>query len=337
MQKNIIILLIALTATFFCSCGGQKTNEAQVIEDTCHVVFNADSAFNDIVAQCEFGPRVPGTEAHSRCGDWIVKRFQSLGLTVEEQTAPITMWDGSVFKCRNIIAHYGNARKADGMPGSATPAHRNDEKKPFLFAAHWDSRPWADADPDESQHKQPVMAANDGASGVALMLELARHIAEVCPDRPVDFVCFDLEDYGKDDQENSFALGALHWSKMNRTDYEWGILFDMVGGEGAQFCYEGYSMRYAQWLVARTWSAATTAGMAEFFPHKDGGIITDDHVPMNEVAGIPTIDIIPYYNQAGIPSFGPTWHTTKDTPEHISRETLKGVGQTILQLLYEER
>lgn len=289
--------------------------------EVCPVQFSADTAFAWIQTQCDFGPRTPGSEAHTRCGDWIVAQFKALGLSVEEQRAPLTMWDGRTFVCRNIIAK-------SAVAGEATAA-------PIVICAHWDSRPWADADTDESKHREPVMAANDGASGVAVMMELARILPQLSPTRPVHFVCYDLEDYGTNQYEDSYAVGARYWASHNDVPYEWGILLDMVGGKGAQFCYEGYSMRYAPSLVARTWGAAQTVGAGEFFPTRDGGFITDDHGPMNEVAGIPTIDIIPYYETIGVPSFGPTWHTTHDTPDNISRETLKAVGQTLVQLLSE--
>lgn len=315
-MKHLLITLLAILG-LTCSCQQKPTQRADTA-DTCRVAFQADSAYAHIVAQCDFGPRTPGSEAHRLCGDWIVAQFRALGLEVEEQVAPLTMWDGRTFQCRNIIAHY--------RPTDATP---------IVISAHWDSRPWADQDPDPAKHSQPVMAANDGASGIAVMLELARLMPQIENPQPVDFVCFDLEDYGSDAHEGSFALGAQHWASHNTTAYDWGILLDMVGGRDSHFCYEGFSMRYAPWLVARTWGAAETVGAADIFVKKDGGYITDDHGPMNE-AGIPTIDIIPYFDQAGTPSFGPTWHTTHDTPDNISRQTLRAVGQTLLQLLHEE-
>lgn len=323
MKTHLYIILTLAMLLAGCQSKTAST-EAGAQQDTCQVQFCADSAMAHIIAQCDFGPRTPGSEAHRRCGDWIVERFRSLGLEVTEEVAPITMWDGKTFQCRNIIARHPGQSAAEGSQPAA----------PIVLCAHWDSRPWADQDPDESKHSQPVMAANDGASGIAVMLEIARLLPQVNPDQAVDFVCFDLEDYGRDDSENSFALGAQHWASHNSQTYDWGILLDMVGGRDARFCYEGFSMRYAPWLVARTWSAAERAGAAAFFPQQDGGYITDDHGPMNE-AGIPTIDIIPYYQQAGVPSFGPTWHTTHDTPENISCETLRAVGQTLLQLLHD--
>lgn len=319
-MKQLLHILLLLTLVLT-ACKSKNTSEqVACAADSCQAQFCADSAYAHIVAQCDFGPRVPGTEAHRRCGDWIVDRFRALGLEVEEQVSPLTMWDGTIFQCRNIVA-----RTPEKEGNAATLA-------PIVLCAHWDSRPWADADPDESKHKEPVMAANDGASGVAVMLEVARQLPLLQTQRPVHFVCFDLEDYGSEGEEDSYAKGAQYWASHNTTAYDWGILLDMVGGRDARFYYEGYSMRYAPWLVARTWGAAQTAGAGALFVQRDGGYITDDHGPMNE-AGIPTIDIIPFYDQAGVPSFGPTWHTTHDTPENISRETLRGVGQTLLQLL----
>ena len=115
----------------------------------------------------------------------------------------------------------------------------------------------------------------------------------------------------------------------------YGILLDMVGGRDARFCHEGFSLQYAQDIVAKVWSAAETAGAADYFLNASGGYAVDDHKPMNEVAGIPTIDIIPYVPSAPS-SFGATWHTTADTPDNIEPATLRAVGQTILQVLADE-
>lgn len=338
-KKYYTLLCFAVTLGLgITSCGGSGET-TQPAADTCQVAFSADSAYAHIVSQCDFGARVPGSEAHRKCGDWIVEQFRALGLQVEEQSAPITMWDGKTFTCRNIIAAAApqgqqatnGSNQATGSAGQSTAS----TLPPLVICAHWDSRPWADSDPDESKRQLPVMAANDGASGVAVMLEVARLLPQLQLQRPVHFVCFDLEDYGNSAHENSFALGAEYWSKHCTTPYEGGILLDMVGGQGARFCYEGFSLHYAQSLLSRVWGAAQTAGASAYFPYETGGAIDDDHKPMNEIAGIPTIDIIPYYNIEGVPTFGPTWHTTHDTPENISRQTLSAVGQTLLQFLYE--
>ena len=200
---------------------------------------------------------------------------------------------------------------------------------------------WADNDPDETNHTKPVMAANDGASGVAVMLELARLLASGdSVSLGVDFICFDAEDWGSDNYSDSWALGAQYWaSHLHHSCYKprYGILLDMVGGQGAKFYQEGYSRRKAPQVVDRVWQAAEVVGYGSLFPKEEGGYITDDHGPVNDVAGIPCIDIIAYYPYCEQSSFGPTWHTVDDTMEHIDRNTLKAVGQTLVQVIYSEK
>lgn len=331
-MKQIILCALSLSLIAFESCKNQNSAAQQASADTIAVTtvtFNADSAYAGVEAQCNFGARVPGTEAHSKCADYIVGRFKALGLEVTEQKAQLHRWDGQVLNSRNIIASY-----------------RPELSERVIIAAHWESRPWADADPDSTRHRQPVMAANDGASGVAVMLEVARNLGGLKPAVGVDFICFDAEDggapYWAEEQSpadgSDWCLGSQYWARHpHKEGYKarYGILLDMVGGKDARFCYEGVSLRYARDVVARVWDAAQRAGAGGLFLQQEGGYAQDDHVYMNEVAGIPTIDIIPYLD--GEHTFGSTWHTTSDTPANISRQTLKGVGQTLLQFLSEER
>lgn len=326
----IFVLALALTA-----CKSSKTSsdaEAPAIDSAriCAVKFSGDSAFAFTKAQCDFGPRVPNSTAIERCGDYIEAKFKSYGLEVTNQRTNVTGWDGTTLRCRNIIA-----------------AYRPEATERVIICSHYDSRPWADADPDESKHHTPVMAANDGASGVGVMLEMARLLGQLNPKVGVDFICFDAEDYGTPDwapqeaqnvSSDSWCLGSQYWAaNPHKADYtaRYGILLDMVGGRGATFSFEGFSKRYAQSVLVRTWEAARYADAAEYFPNTDGGYITDDHVPMNETARIPTIDIIPFYAE-GNSTFGPTWHTTQDTMENIDPAVLRAVGQTLIQLLSEE-
>ena len=331
-MRHSIIAVLAIGLLALGSCKNQKTASESDQTDTIAVTrvqFNADSAFASIEAQCAFGPRVPNSTAHQKCGDYIVGRFKSLGLQVTEQKVDLKAWDGNILHSRNIIASY--------LP-EATDR--------IVIATHWESRPWADADPDSSKHHEPVMAANDGASGVAVMIEVARQLAQLKPSIGIDFVCFDSEDYGapywaqdRAPQDGSdWCLGSQYWAHHPHKDSykaRYGILLDMVGGQDARFCYEGVSMRYARDVMVRTWDAAQRVGAGNLFLQQEGGWAQDDHVPMNEIAGIPTIDIIPFVE--GEHTFGVTWHTVNDTPAHISKETLKGVGQTLLQLISEEK
>lgn len=342
MKKIIIIGIMIVAAVLlalhvgglFPSMGSPDSQEAEEAEKVKPVgpAFNADSAYAFCAAQCNFGPRVMNSPAHDRCGEWIVGKFKEYGCTVTTQRADLKGYDGTVLKSTNIMASYNS---------KATTR--------ILLCAHWDSRPWADNDPDSANHRKPVMAANDGASGVAVMLEIARLLAS-SPDngRPastigIDFVCFDAEDWGapywgEDPTGDSWALGAQYWSRNLPQGYEarYGILLDMVGGQGARFYREGMSMQYAEGIVKKVWRAARQAGYGSYFPKSDGGFITDDHVPVNQNAHIPTIDIIPYYPDCAQSSFGPTWHTIIDDMTHIDKHTLKAVGQTLVQVLWTE-
>ena len=317
-------------------------SKVQNIEETEEVAkvnpvgpsFNADSAYAFTKAQCDFGPRDMNTRGHDLCGEWIVSKFKEYGCKGTTQTATLAGYDGTKLRSRNIMASIN--------PEATTR---------ILLCAHWDSRPWADNDPDSANWRKPILAANDAASGVAVMLELARIIGKSKDEKAfnkqlgIDFVCFDAEDWGTPqwadvaDNADSWALGAQYWSKNLPQGYEarYGILLDMVGGVGAKFYREGMSMQYAPEIVKKVWRAAREVGFGSYFPKEDGGVITDDHVPVNQFAKIPTIDIIPYYADCQQSSFGPTWHTLADNMENIDKNTLKAVGQTLVQVIYKEK
>ena len=317
-------------------------SKVQNIEETEEVAkvnpvgpsFNADSAYAFTKAQCDFGPRDMNSRGHDLCGEWIVSKFKEYGCKVTTQTATLAGYDGTKLRSRNIMA-------------SINP----EATMRILLCAHWDSRPWADNDPDSANWRKPILAANDAASGVAVMLELARIIRKSKEEKAfnkqlgIDFVCFDAEDWGTPqwadvaDNADSWALGAQYWSKNLPQGYEarYGILLDMVGGVGARFYREGMSMQYAPEIVKKVWRAAREVGFGSYFPKEDGGVITDDHVPVNQFAKIPTIDIIPYYADCQQSSFGPTWHTLADNMENIDKNTLKAVGQTLVQVIYREK
>lgn len=332
-MRNLSLCLISTAAClWFFSCGGQ-TRQTGKQADTVALApcprFLADSAMLYINEQCQFGPRVTGSKASELCGDYLVERFKTFGAEVEEQTATVTIWDGTKLPARNIIARFN-------------PDHPDR----ILLCAHWDSRPWADNDPDEANHHTPILAANDGASGVAVMLEICRLLKDTPVYVGIDMVCFDAEDLGTPDWEEShlgsadtWCLGSRFWAERARANgykARYGILLDMVGGYGATFSREAVSMQMAQPIVNRVWQLAGQLGYRQFFPLTDGSGITDDHVNVNIIARVPCIDIIPYYRE-GPSSFGPTWHTIKDTPENIDPHVLEAVGQTITQLIYNEK
>lgn len=332
-MKNLkyIILLMAVLTISSCGGKGRSGEKEKGGADSVQVPeFSADSAMAHIEKQCSFGPRVLGSKAHADCADYIVEAFQRMGCQVERQETTFRLYNGQTYEGCNIIA-----------------SHNAEASQRIMLCAHWDSRPWADADPDPKNHKTPVMAANDGASGVAVLLEVARQMQKEMPSVGVDFVCFDAEDAGVPDWDTSFqgsmeedeaswCLGSQYWARNpHRVDFEFAILLDMVGGKGSTFYKEQFSNYYAPGVVARVWDAAHEAGYSSFFPldENKGGAITDDHLPINRIAGIAAIDIIAHYPDQS-PGFCPTWHTINDTPDNIDPQSLKAVGQTLLQLIY---
>ncbi len=324
--KKMLFTAIVLVCA---ACGNVKKPIDNGIQKPVGPAFCADSAYAYCAAQCAFGPRTMNSAAHDSCAYWIESSFSRFGMTVQTQNATVAGYDGTQLRITNIIASY-----------------KPESQDRILLCAHWDSRPWADNDPDSTNWRKPVMAANDGASGVAVLLELARIIGtQDSLSIGIDFICFDAEDWGVPqwsdhyDNGNSWALGSNHWAENpHKEGYKarFGILLDMVGGAGAHFYREGVSMYYAQHVVNKVWEAAALLGYGSYFPVANGGTVTDDHVPINEKAGIPTIDIIPFYPDCPESSFGPTWHTVADNMDNIDKNTLGAVGQTLVQVLFSE-
>lgn len=275
--------------------------------------FSADSAYALIQAQLRFGPRIPGTPTHRACGDWLVAQLKRYGGRVYEQKGT---YKGT--PVRNILASFG--------PDTAGGR--------ILLSAHWDSRPWADQDPATAQ--QPVPGANDGASGVAVLLELARLMAQRPLPYPVDIAFWDAEDLGREGVENSFCLGSQYWISSPAPypvqAYAWGINLDMVGGRQATFLQEGYSRQYAPRLVELWWEVARRLGYERFFPPLAGDAIIDDPYYLSVKAGLPMVNII-QRDPTGR-GFFPEWHTVRDDLEGIDRATLQAVGDVLVAFLY---
>jgi len=331
-MKNIYLLTLAVSL-YLCaaSCGGSKTKvtENNNVITVKAPVFNADSAYFFVKAQVDFGPRTPNSKGHSLCGKYLVDKLKSFGASVIEQNCDLTGYDGTTLKSTNIIGSY-----------------KPDIKKRIVLFSHWDSRPWADNDPDKSNWHKPILAANDGASGVGILLEIARLIQKQQPEMGVDIIFLDAEDYGTPqfyngpDDENSWALGAQYWARNPHIDNynaRFGILLDMVGGKGSTFYKEAYSEDCASSINKKIWKTASDLGFSQYFINKRGDRVTDDHTFINDIAKIPTIDIIPFDANSKTQSFGPTWHTVADNMDNIDKATLKAVGQTVLQVIYNEK
>lgn len=330
MIALLIVALIAGAAFNFLPSNKAEVSETEEIEKVQPVGpdFNADSAYIYLQEQCDFGPRTMNSTAHDKCEKWIIQKFEQYGCKVTTQKATLNGYDGTPLRSTNIMASYN--------PEATTR---------IMFCAHWDCRPWADNDPDSTNWHKPIVAANDAASGVGVMIELARILKGSGLELGVDFVCFDAEDYGTpqwfegEDPGDTWALGAQYFANNLPEGYapRYGILLDMVGGVGAKFYREGMSMQYAPAIVKKVWNAARQVGYGSYFPKADGGMITDDHIPVNQTANIPCIDVIPYYPDCAQSSFGPTWHTIADNMDNIDKNTLKAVGQTMVQVLFTEK
>lgn len=287
--------------------------------------FSADSAYQYVASQCDFGPRVPGTDAQKACAKWLQNELLRHGATIKLQEGEMTAYNGTKLPIINII-------------GSFNP----DAKMRVLLMSHWDSRPFADNDPDPSMRKQPVMGANDGASGVGILLELARLCNEKLPQVGIDIFLTDAEDYGAPEDwsgphdEKWWALGTQMWCKQAAKEgyrAQYGILLDMVGSANATFYREYYSERYANSFVNEIWQAAARLGYGDLFINQGGGGVTDDHVFVNRMLQIPCVDIIDTRTDTD-GTFCPEWHTTHDTIDNISRETLGKVGRVLVSLLW---
>jgi glutaminyl-peptide cyclotransferase len=330
LMRIKIFLLSGVVVLF--SCNSEKKDNSQSKKPVRTVTvpaFNSDSAFAYVKAQVDFGPRIPNTKAHQITGDYLITELKALGAQVQVQPFEQETFDGHLLKLRNIIGSFNS-----------------DQKKRILLAAHWDTRPWSDKDKEKSN--ATFQGANDGASGVGVLLEIARVIStSTPPDAGIDIIFFDGEDWGErfnqadvplpEDLHDWWCLGSQYWSKnKHKANYSayFGILLDMVGAKGAQFHREGYSLEYAPSIVDKVWNTAARLGYSHVFVKANQPGITDDHLFVNQIAKIPMVDIVQF--EPGIGFFGEFHHTQKDNIELISKETLKAVGQTVLEVLYQE-
>lgn len=331
MKKIIPVIIIAAALV---ACGPKnKDNQKTVAKDTTSVnidvpAFSADSAYIYTEKQVAFGPRVPGTKAHSDCATWLKAELKRHGAEVTGQPMTVKLYNNNIIKGENII-------------GSINP----ENPKRIMLSSHWDSRPFSDYDSDPKNHDKAIDGANDGASGVGVLLEVARCLAVNKPDIGVDIVFWDVEDWGepKDAQnvtkEDTWGLGSQYWSKNpHKTGYSarYGILLDMVGAANATFYMEGFSQQYAPNVVKKVWDIAASLGHSNYFIYEEANPIMDDHYYVNKYANIPTIDII-HQDKGSKTGFYPFWHTQGDKMDKIDRKTLGVVGETLLHTIFREQ
>ena len=316
-----------------CSCGQRSSNaQPETVTEVKQATvtapaFNADSAYAYIDRQVAFGYRVPNMPDHKACGDYLAAELKRFGAQVYEQEMTLTAYDGTKLDCRNII-------------GSFNP----EQEKRILLFAHWDTRPYSDEDPNPANHRKPIDGADDGASGVGVLLEIARQIGMKAPNVGIDIAFFDAEDYGvpefaKEQYGNTsdtWCLGSRFWGRNpHKPGYkaQFGILLDMVGARDAVFYKEYISMRYAARYVDEVWEKARNLGYGKYFINANGGAITDDHEAVIEETGIPCLDII-NYDPNTEEGFRAHWHTQNDNMNVIDRDVLKAVGQTVMEIIY---
>ncbi len=327
LAASAVSIFMAMTSFVGCTTTSQSATSPSAPTDI-DVVFDADSAWQYVAAQVAFGPRVPGSEAHAKCLNYMTQVLENHGATVEVQESECTLFDGRVVPIRNVVAHI--------QPEKATRV---------ILCAHWDSRMWADNDPDESRRSEPIDGANDGASGVGVLLEVARQLQQRKAEVGVDIILFDVEDNGTPNFYHStsyapdtWCLGSQYWARTlgKSSQARYAILLDMVGATGARFHREMFSMTYSSGVVDMIWSKASSLGYANYFVDDEGSNITDHHYYMHKLSGTHAGDIIQYDDSSGT-SFGEYWHTHGDVMEKVDRQTLEVVGRTVLAVIYDER
>jgi len=324
-----------LTLLFFAiliySCTNDNNNTKTEIKKEIKSVdvpnFNSDSAYNFVEKQVAFGPRVPNSNEHIECAKYLVAKLKEFGAEVIEQDFIATAFDGTKLKSKNIIGQF-----------------QADRQRRVLLTAHWDTRPFADNETDNELRNKPILGANDGASGVGVLMEIARIIGQKNTSVGVDIIFFDSEDYGQADfknidyQEDTWCLGSQYWAKnLHKPNYyaQFGILLDMVGAKNALFTKEGTSMYFAPGIVEKVWNTASKIGYSDYFLFQKTNAVTDDHLYVNQIAGIQCIDII-QHDPTTNSKFGAYWHTQSDNMDVIDKNTLKAVGQTLLEVVYNE-
>jgi glutaminyl-peptide cyclotransferase len=309
------LLLLALALAPACERGGGGEAGVPAVPVEARVerpAFNSERAFDHLRRQVAFGPRVPGTEGHSAQLRWMREYLAERADTVIEQPFTHVTRAGQTLQMTNLFARF-----------------RPEAQERVLLLAHWDTRPTADEARNPADRSTPILGANDGASGTAVLLELAEMFRASPPPIGVDVLLVDGEDFGPTGDD--MYLGAKHFAANLPPGYRpfYGVLLDMVGDQNPRFPVEGYSEQFAPEVVQRVWGLAHEMGYGDVFVNERGGMIQDDHVPLNE-AGIRTIDIIDF-------EYGPGnrfWHTPQDVPENTSAESLRIVGEVVAELLY---
>lgn len=319
------ILSVMIIALVCVSCGKKQATVTRP-------AFSSDSAYAYIEHQMAFGPRVPNSKAHNDCAVWLIQTLREQGAIVELQRGQMPDYRGNMQQIYNIIAHFNTLETAN--------------RPRILLGAHYDTRPWCDEEENYNDRYYNVPGANDGASGVGVLLEVGRQLGQWIADStlrvPVDIVLFDCEDMGTprfytgEEREDTWCLGSQLWAtgyaKIHAPTYQFGIVLDMVGAPDASFPREMYSTSYAANYQQQIWSTAEKLGYGTYFNDQQSYPITDDHYYVNYIAEIPCVDII-HYDIRNATGFASWWHTRNDNMSNISKSTLQAVGEVVMSII----
>jgi len=285
----------------------------KAVSDAQERTFDETRAFEYLEKQCEFGPRNPGSEGHAACRSYLISELKKFTPQVIRQD--FTHYDEELKKSivmSNIIASFPSSK---------------DVSEWVMLCAHWETRPRADRDRNPENRNLPIFGANDGASGVAVLLEIANLISRYEPLYNVDIVLFDGEDYGREGDYDNYLLGSRYFVKHKKRDsYSFGILLDMIGDKNLRIPKENYSHEFLPELTDKIWKRARSLGIRQFVDRIGDEIFDDHHILIQ--AGIPVVDIIDF-------EYEPYWHTLRDTPDKCSPKSLKAVGDLLVAILYQ--
>jgi glutaminyl-peptide cyclotransferase len=321
MKKSLIVLILPL---LMLNCGKKKDEpekEKFAFQAKTAPTFNSESAWKYLTDQTNFGPRNPNSKAHEKCLVYLKTKLEETSSSVSLQSFRHIGYENEAFEMTNIIASF--------QPQIGTR---------ILLIAHWDSRPRADREKDPKKQTQPILGANDGASGVAVLLELARLMKNNPPPIGVDILLVDGEDYGKEGNIDWYFLGARNFVKNKPSKYFplYGILLDMVGDKNLRIPMENYSLQSAPDLVKHIWNIAKELNISQF-DASNTSYIQDDHIEIQK-GMIPCIDIIDadLVGNSSSDESRNYWHTLRDTPDRCSKESLKAVGDVLVYFIYQK-
>ncbi|MDE0553625.1 MAG: M28 family peptidase [Candidatus Poribacteria bacterium] len=318
----LIVLYISLYCSVFHVAAAPNSEKTQRLLKTNSrqptAIFDVQRAFAILEKQCEFGPRPPGSIAHRQTQRYLFTELQKYANNVELQPCQYEV-EGVTLHLNNILAEF--RPKAEAIPPDTVGGPSDDT---LLLAAHWDTRPIADRDPKKENQNTPILGANDGASGVAVLLEIARVLSVRPPPRRVVIVLFDGEDYGKS-VDNMFIGSRFFAQNLGKWRPDYGILLDMVGDKDLSLPIERYSWEANREFTQAIWNRAATLGLAPF-QQRLGPAILDDHVPLIKV-GIPMVKSMIFTY--------PYWHTVEDTVDKCSPKSLEVVATLVISIIYD--